>query len=241
MSARLAEGPGSSPLARGLRRNPPPGKSRKRIIPARAGFTCLLRRRRLRRRDHPRSRGVYGADGRVHRGLVGSSPLARGLRASPSNRSRTAGIIPARAGFTIRVERCSFRWGDHPRSRGVYVLEPRVLRPQIRIIPARAGFTATRPSVSRRTRDHPRSRGVYTLRGVLQADEVGSSPLARGLRGCHRRAARRRGIIPARAGFTRRQGEGLQGRRDHPRSRGVYPIEGERMSNDIGSSPLERG
>ena len=53
---------GSSPLARGLplralRREPIVG-----IIPARAGFTCGLRRRATSRRDHPRSRGVYAID-----------------------------------------------------------------------------------------------------------------------------------------------------------------------------------
>ena len=51
--------PGSSPLARGLR---PPGllaSSRRRIIPARAGFTRRCAPRRQSSRDHPRSRGVY--------------------------------------------------------------------------------------------------------------------------------------------------------------------------------------
>ena len=50
---------GSSPLARGLHlQQPHPGR-RQRIIPARAGFTCMARRPARRRRDHPRSRGVY--------------------------------------------------------------------------------------------------------------------------------------------------------------------------------------
>ena len=50
---------GSSPLARGLPRLAGASTDVGRIIPARAGFTCLPRRRRLRPRDHPRSRGVY--------------------------------------------------------------------------------------------------------------------------------------------------------------------------------------
>ena len=93
---------GSSPLARGLlpRRRPPPG--RHRIIPARAGFTHAGGRHRRRRRDHPRSRGVYRTDGRRRQGAAGSSPLARGLRCSGGALGCGGGIIPARAGFTIR-------------------------------------------------------------------------------------------------------------------------------------------
>ena len=55
----------------------------------------------------------------------------------------------------------------------------------------------TRPS------DHPRSRGVYYCQAPDIDPDLGSSPLARGLREAE---ARQRGvlrIIPARAGFTR--------------------------------------
>ena len=50
---------GSSPLARGLPRRRPGRGFRRRIIPARAGFTRRRPRRPRRPRDHPRSRGVY--------------------------------------------------------------------------------------------------------------------------------------------------------------------------------------
>ena len=56
---------GSSPLARGLHRNTiAPGNSF-RIIPARAGFTCISITCGSTAMDHPRSRGVYprGEDG----------------------------------------------------------------------------------------------------------------------------------------------------------------------------------
>ena len=97
---RLA-GLGSSPLARGLlggtiRICAPP-----RIIPARAGFTPMSMSRPFRRRDHPRSRGVYAADTAVKIVGAGSSPLARGLRAGGRGRASEGGIIPARAGFTM--------------------------------------------------------------------------------------------------------------------------------------------
>ena len=111
---------GSSPLARGL----PPSctflKAFTRIIPARAGFTGVLRGLLFRRGDHPRSRGVYGRVELHERAVVGSSPLARGLRSARTRRGGRDRIIPARAGFTPDdLDRNSGR-GDHPRSRGVY-------------------------------------------------------------------------------------------------------------------------
>ena len=71
------------------------------------------------------------------------------------------GIIPARAGFTMRIRMISFLPGDHPRSRGVYLIKAfadadwlgssplarGLLDADLgagapgRIIPARAGFT----------------------------------------------------------------------------------------------------
>ena len=74
---------GSSPLARGLPIWAGPASPSSRIIPARAGFTAVGVRQWEPRRDHPRSRGVYGRCG---------LPAAAGL-----------GIIPARAGFTLVV------------------------------------------------------------------------------------------------------------------------------------------
>ena len=70
---------GSSPLARGLRRRESAAADRERIIPARAGFTCSIRRLSGGSPDHPRSRGVYGVRHRPKLTDRGSSPLARGL------------------------------------------------------------------------------------------------------------------------------------------------------------------
>ena len=152
---------GSSPLARGLLAVHGGVEVKERIIPARAGFTCLRRSRRGSSRDHPRSRGVYLHHWEVISASLGSSPLARGLREPRSVLLRGFRIIPARAGFTWWRWWCYCRGQDHPRSRGVYV-EPRTEKvrgtgssplarglrdsqrthiSQIRIIPARAGFT----------------------------------------------------------------------------------------------------
>ena len=71
-----------------------------------------------------------------------------------------------------------------------------------RIIPARAGFTHRRARYRSAPRDHPRSRGVYAPMVAVMVFPSGSSPLARGLHPSGRARIRRRGIIPARAGFT---------------------------------------
>ena len=173
--------PGSSPLARGLRHHSPRPGAIPGIIPARAGFTDPGTVFRLRRPDHPRSRGVYAPHplpGRLGRG---SSPLARGLPpADPAPRPARR-IIPARAGFTGPPSGTP-RWrSDHPRSRGVYSGSRRRSRPGVgssplarglpsngteewrhrRIIPARAGFTLGQLRHRVHEEDHPRSRGVY--------------------------------------------------------------------------------
>ena len=172
---------GSSPLARGLRGEPDRHVGLIGIIPARAGFTPAARALVRGPQDHPRSRGVYASSPATRRDGTGSSPLARGLRSLAPGAGDSAGIIPARAGFTGGA--CGRGMGarDHPRSRGVYPpglprsgqyhgssplargLPP--LRPVIGvgvgIIPARAGFTMGAWRSRPRTPDHPRSRGVY--------------------------------------------------------------------------------
>ena len=233
---------GSSPLARGLlgvARGSGVGVG---IIPARAGFTRRPRGRGGRHPDHPRSRGVY-SERKIEMNLkTGSSPLARGLR-RPAGRCRTcAGIIPARAGFTVHFRLSSLLGWDHPRSRGVYAAlihsyspgpgssplargllsRPRTALGVPRIIPARAGFTFVSRETTEGDQDHPRSRGVYARARCAQKARTGSSPLARGLPrapGRQRAAAR---IIPARAGFTHLLIPTIGRNPDHPRSRGVY-------------------
>ena len=89
--------------------------------------------------------------------------------------------------------------------------------------------------------DHPRSRGVYRNSTAAPGPHVGSSPLARGLLRLNRIVRANIRIIPARAGFTGRLGGMRGGRRDHPRSRGVYAAVGDPVRVGVGSSPLARG
>ena len=170
-------------------------------------------------------------------------------------------IIPARAGFTTSPLTSAPRGGDHPRSRGVYMvvsLPPpsgggssplaRGLHGLVEgqsladgIIPARAGFTrwTVMPAGSRS--DHPRSRGVYVEEFIAQAIGAGSSPLARGLPGGLSRERAPARIIPARAGFTKTCVSLHKTPSDHPRSRGVYCTSRSTSTTEPGSSPLARG
>ena len=173
---------GSSPLARGLQHHHHPRRGQRRIIPARAGFTRGDQAGLGPRQDHPRSRGVYWPAALDAAGLVGSSPLARGLRHLRGGEEVRGRIIPARAGFTRPTDPSeAFRSGSSPLARGLQRTDAERMRRQ-GIIPARAGFTHRRGRDRHRQGDHPRSRGVYESSTWTRPRTAGSSPLARGLR-----------------------------------------------------------
>ena len=252
---------GSSPLARGLQDPHSDRRVHRRIIPARAGFTGVRGLQHGIPADHPRSRGVYVWSGAPISPIVGSSPLARGLLNIPGAYEPAVRIIPARAGFTRARRHRPARARDHPRSRGVYqspksqsagtygsspLARGLLLRHggqpgRAGIIPARAGFTRRRRGAPRRCWDHPRSRGVYLAVDEDEVTQWGSSPLARGLRPVRGLRVGRRGIIPARAGFTHRRARVGRAHQDHPRSRGVYSAASRAARSAAGSSPLARG
>ena len=193
--------------------------------------------------------------------VLGSSPLARGLHLKIRRTGGQSRIIPARAGFTRQLSPVWLAPRDHPRSRGVYyklyttkfgevgssplargLLERRRLSLGAgRIIPARAGFTRRNQRDFVAHQDHPRSRGVYSTMSRSAAGFPGSSPLARGLLPPGLDLLHGLGIIPARAGFTRRRKRPRPARPDHPRSRGVYCDEHAELDRGGGSSPLARG
>ena len=252
---------GSSPLARGLHHPADQPAGADGIIPARAGFTRVGLRRCGPLADHPRSRGVYGSTALTTVPTTGSSPLARGLPDGDGDGAVPGRIIPARAGFTTRKAGAETTRPDHPRSRGVYPSMralvvgaagssplARGLRPGVHasltptgIIPARAGFTRRSRSSPPARGDHPRSRGVYAQSALSYLSANGSSPLARGLRPGVHASLTPTGIIPARAGFTRRSRSSPPARGDHPRSRGVYAQSALSYLSANGSSPLARG
>ena len=155
-----------------------------RIIPARAGFTTRTGPAPTCPWDHPRTRGVYACARELAATWTGSSPHARGLL----TRGRS---LPD--------------WsGSSPHARGLQaLLGHRHHRP--RIIPARAGFTDYGQPALSDDADHPRTRGVYDRLPLASSCRIGSSPHARGLRPHEPRLPAARGIIPARAGFTKRR------------------------------------
>ena len=109
------------------------------------------------------------------------------------------------------------------------------------IIPARAGFTDPDRQDRRPRADHPRSRGVYDLSRRVTAAELGSSPLARGLRPGVIAYCDPRGIIPARAGFTGDEPHQGGEPEDHPRSRGVYRVPPRATPSPASDHPRSRG
>ena len=233
--------PGSSPLARGLPRAEHPDGGDRGIIPARAGFTGWVAGRWAPPRDHPRSRGVYPDVDVLEETQKGSSPLARGLQTTvctaawiPLDHPRSRGVYIPAVSMAIQP------WGSSPLARGLRARPMGGIR-AVRIIPARAGFTRARRRGSSRRRDHPRSRGVYRVTVYFDSGDSGSSPLARGLQCCHCTVAFEHGIIPARAGFTAQESGRKTEDADHPRSRGVYIVDGIVQSLRRGSSPLARG
>ena len=173
------------PPSKRLRHPHPPTLPTPWIIPARAGFTPRCQSWCACRWDHPRSRGVYSLPASPAPPIRGSSPLARGLPRWPLVPESAVRIIPARAGFTCALGAGGAECWDHPRSRGVY-----------------CSRASGRPPPA----DHPRSRGVYFAGLRDRCPPGGSSPLARGLHLPPEDRRIRRGIIPARAGFTNRRG-----------------------------------
>ena len=252
---------GSSPLARGARRQLHAHWGNARIIPARAGSTAEDGKECLEPWDHPRSRGEH-LGGAVWRWcLRGSSPLARGAPNRTGGERDDQRIIPARAGSTARRLGRFASQRDHPRSRGEHTStstnDGRVtgssplargaravgacqVFPR-RIIPARAGSTKGILQRHDGPPDHPRSRGEHPTAIAVMGRCPGSSPLARGAPQCPCSPPQGVGIIPARAGSTRRHDRTRSLTPDHPRSRGEHAFSASWITNEAGSSPLARG
>ena len=171
---------GSSPLARGKH----PGIHQRHqeygLIPARAGKTIALDVGKGRRKAHPRSRGenVTYAMGVISG--VGSSPLARGKLGRPASSPRGRGLIPARAGKTVRARlHCATRWA-HPRSRGENTPRMNDLQTRRGSSPLARGKRDAEAGLQGGDRAHPRSRGENLDESVQARSPGGSSPLARG-------------------------------------------------------------
>ena len=233
---------GSSPLARGARDEALENLGQRGLIPARAGSTGGSPPVRVGGGAHPRSRGEHAMGENPYWVTVGSSPLARG---APTVRNATAslsGLIPARAGSTSQPRISDSMRRAHPRSRGEHrscataaapargssplargaLLFSRERQSEAGLIPARAGSTQHLRAPFGFFGAHPRSRGEHFWGGMKKAAGAGSSPLARGALELAKCVGERLGLIPARAGSTRRGAPATNRLRAHPRSRGEH-------------------
>ena len=200
--------------------------SQSRLIPARAGNTIVCNTIHFERRAHPRSRGEHPGAVTESPGDQGSSPLARGTLLRYMNIIAQAGLIPSPEGNTVTAPRRMTYSRAHPRSRGEHgsiwdLVHPstgssplargtlwRVWRliSAAGLIPARAGNTECHFHGAMAERAHPRSRGEHSVPQNSNTGRSGSSPLARGTPSTTVLSGRYTGLIPARAGNTRRSG-----------------------------------
>ena len=222
------ESMGSSPHARGARRQGHRGRGRRGIIPACAGSTPIS------------AMGIPSDRG--------SSPHARGAPLGAEDARLLGGIIPACAGSTRHLRRLDLACEDHPRMRGEHGSclreaprspgssphargAPRACRHtacQAGIIPACAGSTVRLRLRMLQQGDHPRMRGEHPDHGSHIPRPVGSSPHARGAQGAGAVRRAEVGIIPACAGSTlNRTINGIRGLGSSPLARGAQGPRGE--------------
>ena len=213
---------------------------RVRLIPARAGKTRSRAAGAAYSAAHPRAGGENFGSIRKARSGRGSSPRGRGkLLRLPCGRPG-CGLIPARAGKTApgtprRLTATAhpraggenpkpggwgriFR-GSSPRGRGKLRLDQEGPK-RTRLIPARAGKTVAAALRAAWLRAHPRAGGENCAGDAEAVDSDGSSPRGRGKRLPARRSRTRRGLIPARAGKTDKDGTGTCTNEAHPRAGG---------------------
>ena len=153
-----------------------------------------------RRAVHPRMRGEHIASCAVAAHFVGSSPHARGTPQIDVPHAGVSWFIPACAGNTacpalvpwrapvhprMRGEHArpfagfSVRAGSSPHARGTHQIVCRCTLDK-RFIPACAGNTTTSLKQPSTLAVHPRMRGEHTAGGTHLAQDIGSSPHARG-------------------------------------------------------------
>ena len=213
--------PTRSPLGARGRLNPPCKYCGcRRITPACAGKTRLVRPALGHRQDHPRMRGEDVAGAQVGGFEEGSPPHARGRLDSPSSGAVTHPDHPRMRGEDL------FRPGEH----GVLAGSPPHARGRLlgvwvgvrtgRITPACAGKTL--PPAPRTTpeADHPRMCGEDYISANRMKITIGSPPHVRGRRRSLPHPGVSLRITPACAGKTSFLSSSFPDWPDHPRMRG---------------------
>ena len=193
--------------------------------------------------------------------MSGSSPRVRGKRAGVAQERGGGGLIPARAGKTAFTSAPTPRSWAHPRACGEnfhfcdWPPMPRGSSPRVRgkpvgergrcfaggLIPARAGKTqrACLPASTRTA--HPRACGENHGEVPATRQPRGSSPRVRGKLVPARPLRPLLGLIPARAGKTRRTTLAPGPPGAHPRACGENAWLNSSAVISPGSSPRVRG
>ena len=214
-----------------------------------------------RRRNHPRSCGDHFAHIATALSAWGSSPLVRGPPSNVYKYGIMEGGIPARAGTTNALMIDYVEARGHPHSCGDHDVMPDLRdgdvgsSPLVRgphqlahlvgavvgVIPARAGTTGAQARPHRVVGGHPRSCGDHISVPGPGTSAMGSSPLVRGPPRAESRPRLLRGVIPARAGTTKRGFARSSSLGGHPRSCGDHRCRWPASRCRTGSSPLVRG
>ena len=252
---------GSSPRGRGKRTTLNADRSHVGLIPARAGKTEPSSSSPTRWRAHPRAGGENPTVASPEPREAGSSPRGRGKHALTTDRTKWAGLIPARAGKTPHGPTSGRYSGAHPRAGGENGPPDRggpspagssprgrgkrqglgVRRANGGLIPARAGKTSGPWRSSCQWWAHPRAGGENPTFAAKSPKCAGSSPRGRGKPCAYTATWTFKRLIPARAGktpvgfFCRSVGAA------HPRAGGENEFDTETNAHAWGSSPRGRG
>ena len=174
-------------------------------------------------------------------GMLGSSPLTRGKRATSGEFVERVKAHPRSRGENVKSRAyAATQTGSSPLTRG----KPRLCVVNLimcGLIPAHAGKTTSVRCQLDNVWAHPRSRGENDALSGASSAWKGSSPLTRGKQGADGGAHGRPGLIPAHAGKTVARRRPTRPVSAHPRSRGENPSLRKARSHSRGSSPLTRG
>ena len=214
------DGGGSSPRMRGTLGLQHLNIEINRIIPAHAGNSSRLTRRRRQTPDHPRACGelLHNSSGSTE--PTGSSPRMRGTQCFVQQARACARIIPAHAGNSVSCCAARAMAADHPRACGELLARARSICLGIGSSPRMRG-THVHPSVT------PGVLRIIPAHAGNSAEESGSA-----------RACR---IIPAHAGNSGSRHLFACGSSDHPRACGELRLIVTTGHLNGGSSPRMRG
>ena len=180
VSGLRSVGGGSSPRGRGKPLSGSGDWLGGRLIPARAGKTPGQLGTGIVGAAHPRAGGENRPSRLRPWSANGSSPRGRGKQRREGGGRPPAGLIPARAGKTLRINCMSSSLWAHPRAGGE---NSSVRGPEGAAAgssPRGRGKLGLGPAHAGRIRLIPARAGKTSLAGILSRPPTGSSPRGRG-------------------------------------------------------------